>query len=116
MFVDYVATPSLRQKSISDNSDASLLVSFVCGEVEGLTVDLGSPPISREVVYHPENSSLFHPNYPDKAEFSMDVDIEPEDAPIDVPRGKSIFHSLNTKNKLFFKRVLIRKLVEKDVG
>ena len=32
----------------------------------------------------------------------MDVDIEPEDAPRDVPRGKSICHSLNTKNKLVF--------------
>jgi len=30
----------------------------------------------------------------------MDMDIEPEDAPRDVPRGKSICHSLYTKNKL----------------
>jgi len=91
--------------SISDNSDASSLVSLVCGEVEGLMEDLASSPIPREVVYHPENSSLFHLNYRDKAEVSMDVDIEPEDAPRDVPRprGKSIFHSLNTKNKLFLK-------------
>ena len=32
----------------------------------------------------------------------MDMDIEPEDAPRDVPRGKSIYHSLYTKNKLVF--------------
>ena len=88
--------------SISDDSDASSLVSLVCSEVEGLTEDLASPPIPREVVYHPENSSLFHPNYQAEPEFSMDVDIEPEDAPRDVPRGKSICHSLNTKNKLVF--------------
>ncbi len=67
--------------SISDDSDASSPVSLVCSEVEGLTEDLATPPIPREVVYHPENSSLFHPNYQAEAEFSMDVDIEPEDAP-----------------------------------
>ncbi len=49
--------------SISDDSDASSLVSLVCSEVEELTEGLASPPIPREVVYHPENSSLFHPNY-----------------------------------------------------
>jgi len=32
----------------------------------------------------------------------MDVCIEPEDAPGDAPRGKSICHSLYTKNKLVF--------------
>jgi len=88
--------------SISDDSDASSLVSLVHSEVEGLTEDLASPPISREVVYHAENSSLFHPNFQDEAEFSMDVDIEPEDAPRDMPRGKLICHSLYTKNKLVF--------------
>jgi len=56
--------------SISDDSDASSLVSLVCSEVEGLTEDLASPPIPREVVFHPENSSLFHPNYQAEAEFS----------------------------------------------
>ncbi len=101
--------------SISDNSDASSLVSLICSEVEGLTEDLASPPIPREVVFHSENSSLFHPNYQAEAEFSMDVDIEPEDVPRDVPRGKSICHSLYTKNKLVL-LVLIWKLVEKDVG
>ena len=80
--------------STSDDSDASSLVSLVCSKVEGLTKDLASPPIPREVVFHPENSSLFHPNYQAEAEFSMDVDIGPEDAPRDVPRGKSICHSL----------------------
>ena len=88
--------------STSDDSDASSLVSLVCSEVEGLTKDLASPPIPREVVYHPENSSLCHPNYQAEPEFSMDVDIAPEDAPRDVPRGKSICHSLHTKNKLVF--------------
>jgi len=83
--------------STSDDSDASSLVSLVCSEVEGLTKDLASPPIPREVVYHPENSSLFHPNYQAEPEFSMDVDIEPEDAPRDVPRGKSICHSLTLR-------------------
>jgi len=88
--------------SISDDSDASSLVSLVCSEVEGLTEDLASPPIPREVVYHPENSSLFHPNYQAEAEFSMDMDIDSEDAPRDVPREKLICHSLYTKNKLVF--------------
>ena len=78
--------------STSDDSDASSLVSLVCSEVEGLTKDLASTPIPREVVFHPENSSLFHPNYQAEAEFSMD--IEPEDAPRDVPSGKLICHSL----------------------
>ena len=49
--------------STSDDSDASSLVSLVCSEVEGLTEDSASPPIPREVVLHPENSSLFHANY-----------------------------------------------------
>ena len=49
--------------SISDDSDASSLVSLVCSEVEGLTEDLASPRILREVVYHPENSTLFHVNF-----------------------------------------------------
>ena len=88
--------------SISDDSDASSLVSLVCSKVEGLSEDLVSPPIFREVVFHPENISLFHLNSQAEPEFSMDVDIEPEDAPRDVPRGKSICHSLYTKNKLVF--------------
>jgi len=88
--------------SISDDSDASSLVSLICSEVEGLTEDLASPPIPREVVFHPEHSSLFHPNCQTEAEFSMDVDIEAEDAPRDGPRGKSICHSLYTMNKLVF--------------
>ena len=71
--------------SISDDSDASSLVSLVCSEVEGLTDDLASTPIPREFVYHPENSTLFHPNFQAEAEFSMDMDIEPEDDPRDVP-------------------------------
>ncbi len=87
--------------SISDDSDASLLLSLVCSEVEELIEDLASPPIPREVLYHPENS-LFHPNYQAESEFSMDMDIEPEDAPKDEPRGKSICHSLYAKNKLVF--------------
>ncbi len=56
--------------SISDDSDASSFVSLV---VEGLTGDLASPPIPREVVHHPETSSLFYPNYQAEAEFSMDI-------------------------------------------
>ena len=44
--------------SISDNYDAS-----VCSEVETLMDDSASPPFPREGVYHPENSSLFHPNF-----------------------------------------------------
>ena len=63
---------------------------------------MASPPTPREVDYHAENSSLFHPNYQAEAEFSMNVDTEPEDAPRDVPRGKSICHSFCTKNKLAF--------------
>jgi len=69
--------------SISDDSDASSLVSLVCSEVEGLTDYLASTPVPREFVYHPENSTLFHPNFQAEAEFSMD--IEPEDDPRDVP-------------------------------
>ena len=45
--------------SISDDSDASSLISLV----EGLREDLARPPIPREIVFHTENSSLFHPNY-----------------------------------------------------
>ena len=56
--------------SISDDSDVSSLVSLFCSEVEGLTEDLASPPIPREVVIHPENSSLYHQNYQAEAEFS----------------------------------------------
>jgi len=74
--------------------------SLICSEVEGLTEDLSSPPIPSVVVYRTKKSSLFHPNYQAEAEFSMD--IEPEDAPRDVPRGKLICHSLNTKNKLVY--------------
>jgi len=80
--------------SISDDSDASWLVSLVCSEVEGLTEDLGSRPIPREVVYHSENSSLIDQNFQGEAAFSMDVDIEPEDAPREVSRENSICHSL----------------------
>jgi len=80
--------------SISDGSDASSLVSLVCSEVEGLTEDLSSPLIPREFDYHPENSSVINQHFQGEAGFSMDVDIEPEDAPRDVPIGKSICHSL----------------------
>ena len=87
--------------SISDDSDASSLVSLVCSEVEELAENLANPPIPRVVVYHPENSSLFHPNYQAEAEFSMNMDIEPEDAARDVPRGKSICHSLTLRTSYF---------------
>jgi len=70
--------------SISDDSDASSLISLVPSKAKGLTEDLTSPPIPRVVLYHPENSSRFDQN------LGMDVDIEPEDTPKDVPRGKSI--------------------------
>ena len=62
--------------SISDDSDASSLVSLVCSEVEGLRKDLPSPVIiPREAVCHPKNRLPFQPNYQDDAKFSMDVDI-----------------------------------------
>jgi len=67
---DFYFSTASSYASISDDSDASSLVSLVCSEVEGLTEDLASPPIPREVVFHPENSSLFHPNYQAEAEFS----------------------------------------------
>ena len=73
---------------------------LVCSEVKGQSEDLASTPIPREVVYHPENCTLFHPNFQAEGEFSMDMDIEPEDDPRDVPRGNSICHSLYTKNNL----------------
>ena len=76
-------------ESTSDDSDASSLVSLVCSEVEGLTEYLASTSIPREVVYHSENSSLFHPNYQAEPEFSMNVDIEPEDAPPETCQEES---------------------------
>ena len=83
---------------ISDDNGASPF----CSKVEGLTEDLASPSFRREIVCHPGNSSLLDQNFQEEAEFSMGVDIEQEDAPRDVPRGNSIFHSLYTKNKLVF--------------
>ena len=70
--------------SISDDSDASSFF-LVCSEVKGQSEDLASTPIPREVVYHPENCTLFHPNFQAEGEFSMDMDIEPEDDPRDAP-------------------------------
>jgi len=71
-------------------------------EVEGLTEDLTSAPLSRQVVYDHESSSQFDRNYQTDAGFSMDADIEPEDTPKDVSRGKSICSSLCTNNKFVF--------------
>ena len=52
--------------------------------------DFKSRPLSREVVCHPENSLQFDQHFHGETGFSIDADIEPEDAPRDVPRGKSI--------------------------
>jgi len=73
-----------------------MVISLIRSKVEGVTEDLTSPPLPREVVYHPENSSQFDQNFQGKAGLSMDVDIEPEDSPQYVPRGKLICNSLYT--------------------
>jgi len=63
---------------LSDDSDASLLISLIPSKVEGLTEDLTSAPLPRQVVYDHENSSQFDRNFQADAGFSMDADREPE--------------------------------------
>jgi len=81
-----VFSTSSSYGSRSDASDASSLVSLIPSEVEGLMEDLTSRPL----VCHPENNSRFDQNFHRETGFSIDADIEPEDAPKCVPRGKSI--------------------------
>jgi len=88
--------------SISDEIDTSLLLSRVSSEVERLIEDLTSPPIPREVMFHPESSSQYDRNFKVETEFSMDAEIEQENALNHLPREKSIRNSIHINNDLVF--------------
>jgi len=59
-----------------------------------------SPFLHREVVFYPENSSQIDRNLNAETGFSMDAEIESEDAPNHILGEKSICDSLQIKNKL----------------